>query len=463
MTAVAARPEEISASARALAGTDLALREASRRCRAGADECAPAWQGAAALAQAARTRTVEAAATAAADQLAILVDALQRFATQCEAEQSTIRNLRWRRAEATRERDALSAAPIDPADLLRAAQRAARLAELDNVIWRLDRLISDAEDRLEGLADTVESLVRHTVPPWLPGDLEGLGRTLGALASASKGGRLAVNGAMLLSLAVQHARNADLAGRLALVARMHPLFGMVTKAPSWAKLLGRFGPLAIPLTVWSSAVPDVHDGGGYSGWRGAVTRVSAGVAAAGSVAMLVPHPWVAGAGAVSVGAYVAWKAGNTIYDNREAVAHLAGMAWEEAQRRAAELGEVVKVADLLPWGPLGPVGPVLRPDTALWAFERGRDALELGQEGIEALRYGWDDLLEALPGGAELPEEAARQVRRFGDPVGMPDVPVAPGIRLPVVPIGPWRWPVPVSLPVSVPVRVPSLPGLGGG
>lgn len=463
MTAVAARPGEITAAARVLAGTDHGLREASGRCRASADECAPAWHGAAALAQGARTRTVESAVSAAADQLGILVAALERFAAQCEAEQSTIRSLRWRRAEATRERDALSAAPVDPADLLRAAQRAARLAELDNVIWRLDRLVFGSEDRLEGLAGTLESLIRHTGPPWLPGDLEGLGRTLGALGSASKGGRLVVTGAMLLGLAVQHARNADLTGRLALVARMHPLFGAVTKVPSWAKLLGRFGPLAIPLTVLSSALPDLRDGGGYTGWRGTVTRVTAGVAAAGSLAVLVPNPWVAGAGAVSVGAYTAWKAGNTIYDNREAVAHLAGMAWEEAKRRAAELGEMVEAADLLPWGPLGPVGPVLHPDTALWAFERGRDTLELGQEGIEVLRRGWDDLVDALPGGPELPEEAARHVRRFGDPVGVPDVPVGPGVRLPVVPIGPWRWPVPVSLPVSLPISLPSLPGLGGG
>lgn len=463
MTAVAARPEEITAAAQVLAWTGHGLREASGRCRAGAEECAPAWHGAAALAQAAQTRTVEAAATAAADQLDILFKALERFATQCEAEQSTIRNLRWRRAEARHERDALSAAPVDPADLLRAAQRAARVAELDHMIWRLDRLLIESEDRLEALADTVESLIRHTVPPWLPGDLEGLGRTLGAVGSASKGGRLVATGAMLLTLAVQHARSADLAARLALVARMHPLFAVVTKAPGWAKLLGRFGPLAIPLTVWGSALPDVRDGGGYSGWRGGVTRVTAGMAAAGSLAVLVPNPWVAGAGAVSVGAYAAWKAGNTIYDNRVAVGYLAGMAWDEAQRRAAELGQLVEVADLLPWGPLGPVGPILHPDTALWAFERGRDTLELGQEGIEVLRRGWDGLLDALPGRAELPEEAARHVRQFGDPIGVPDVPVVPGLRLPVVPIGPWRWPGPVSLPFSLPGSLPSLPGLGGG
>src|SRR5690606_6752064 len=132
------------------------------------------------------------------------------------------------------------------------------------------------------------------------GDLIQAGK---GLAPLRRGAGLVVVGSRVLLSSVQLAGTLDPFARAVIQTRLDRLLKIVMKRPVLALLTMTPARIVVPVVVISDAIPDVRDGGGYEGWQGVTVRATAALAIPGSVAMVMPHPVVAGVGAVTVGAY----------------------------------------------------------------------------------------------------------------------------------------------------------------
>jgi hypothetical protein len=412
------RPAELRAAAlslRAVQGRFTTLEARVAGCR----QAEGTWLGAAAAVHEVRVLSLARGLGACAEPLGRVAEGVDRLATRAEAAHADQRRLEHRRTELLRERELVLAAPVDPDDAAGLTPRALALRRLEAELARIAAELDRLEDELEVGRRVLAAVLEDAPPPPLPPDLAALARLAISVAGALGGLRQIHRGVAILALSVRYARSVDLGARMLLALRIGDLLRLVERVPWWARRLGRLGLLAVPLTVLPSALPDVLTGGGHPGWRGVVTRASGVLAIAGSVAIAapVPVPHIKAAGAIALGSYALWKAGSWTYDNRELVARLGGVAWAEAKRRAGELAELMRPTPLLPWGPLGPLPPLL-----------GGGA-------------GWDGLRDLLP---EPPDDWRDLIPGGGDLPRLPDLPLGPVIRLPILPgpLGP-RIPLP--------------------
>jgi hypothetical protein len=430
VSSLAASPQELRSASRALANGQAELDRLAgcgRRAPCGTAQ----WWGLAAFEQQARTESLVSVLDRTAGPLGELSRAVDRLAWHCEQTQHTVLRLTAQRDAAAGERVALIAAPVDPTDLAAVARRAARIGELDRLLERIEIDRCDAEGALDAVCRQVQGQVEGSWPQELAQDLRTLGEVGFGVFKVYSGARQIGTGVQLLRLSVRYAGAIDLRLRLELLIRIRGLVTAVGKVPWWASRLGPFGALVVPLTVFPPAWADLRDGGGYQGTRGTITRITAALAIPGSVAIALPVPsaHLKAFGAITVGAYGAWKGGSYLYDNPEITVLLGHAAWHEAKRRAGEIGDLIGPTPGMPWGPLGPLGPVIGTEPGRgWVRDRA------------------EDLIDDLP---ELPDQWARSVRQLGEPIRLGDLPIAPGPRLPAVPTLPFidRWPGGLSLP----------------
>lgn len=440
------------------------LEETGLACRAQALP-AHAWHGSAALVQSARVESLEVQLRSAAGALDGLVSALRVHADACERELTELDRLRRRREVAHGEREALRRTFPDPGDTVGELLRQRRLAEVEDLLGSLEGAVEGTLARLDALARQLEQRLRDLLPPDLLADLRGLVESGQALFTGYRGGRLTVTGLLVVTLATQHARTVDLAARALLQTRLAGLVTVVQKAPLWARMIGRIGPWGLVLAVWQSAVPDLLDGGGHDGVRGAVTRGTALAALVGSVAMTVPHPLTVGLGAIGVGSYLTWSAGTRLWDHRELIGRVVTTQLESLRERAEGLVELLRwTPPGVPWSPFGPLGPGFVPVPSLAGLPKG--ARRLG-EGQRVEDDDWLQALEEVPWVGDVWRIWTRQV---GQPAPVDDIPLGPWVRLPTVPGLPglpvelprlpwWRSDLPPPRQPVLPGPVPLLPG----
>ncbi|WP_256843083.1 hypothetical protein [Ornithinimicrobium cryptoxanthini] len=417
MTALAVRPDDLRVAARSLVVAQRDLEELAARLARSDVSTAGGWQGVAALGQRAASGRVRTAVLARCGPLGSLARSLDTLADQGAGAQAVVR-------AAQRARDEAQAARRRQIDLLTTITEPVEAEAVRDRIMLLDRLIQRAQDEIDeaerGLERgrrVVEDLLQDS---WLGQSWDDLSDLVTAgreVAPIWRGGSLVVVATRLLLTTAKAAREVSPFVRQMLDIKVARLLRAVMKPPAIALLAGPLGRLLVPIVVVSDAWPDLVDGGGYTGWRGGMVRVSAGLAIPGSVAMVMPHPVVAGAGGVTVGAYYLVKGGNAIYDNRQQIAKVGRYVWQNRETVKKVAHEMLRPRPGLPWGPLGPLVPT------------------------------GDGLVPDLP---DLPDlgDLRRFVPDIEVPLRLPDVPIGPGLRLPVVP--------PPSL-LTVPIVLPAL------
>ncbi|WP_109474730.1 hypothetical protein [Ornithinimicrobium cavernae] len=403
MTALATRPEDLRLAARTLHGAAAELEEVAARLGRSGATASGGWQGVAALGHQVATERVRAVvlgrcapAHDAAGSLAVLAD-------QAEHAVAAVRSAQRARDEATAERIRQITLLGTVTDPLEIAAIRERIMCSDRVIRRAEDEIAWVEERLEQGRRAAEEVLRSS---WLGiglGELGDLVRAGQEIAPVWRGGSLLVVGTRVLLATAGLARELSPVARLALEARLLRLLRVVRKPPIIFVLSRLAFRVVIPLTVIPAAWSDLRDGGGYEGWRGVTLRVTAALAIPGSVAMVVPHPVVAGLGAVTVGAYYLAKGGFAIYDHRLLLAQIAQRVLARRHDIIRTARKVLQPSPALPLGPLGSLGPMV---------PRAKE------------------LLSDLPDLDEL----ARYLPAIGGPIAVPDVPIGTGARLPAVP-----------------------------
>lgn len=321
---LAADPHALEQAATHLGRVEEELQAASRGAGAVLTAAPAAWAGAAGLAHRARVEELGGLVRDAAPAAGRLCVAVRCYADTVTGEQRTVLRLRDRARSAEAERRRLLAVPPDPTDPAALVLWRSRVSELEREVAAARAAIDAAVERWQEAVTGLERALR-SLPPGLVPALVVAG---GAVSAARRGGTLLARGARVLGLSASRARAADLAARAALDDRLARVVGTLRRVPPWLRVAGRLGPWAIPMQVTRTAVPDVVRGGGHSGWRGGITRVLAGLAIPGSVALLVPNPWAVGAGAVTVGAYYLWRAGTRVWDHRRQLSGLGRSAWD---------------------------------------------------------------------------------------------------------------------------------------
>lgn len=419
MTALATRPSDLRVAARSLLVVGSELEEVAAQLARSQGAVATSWQGVAALGQRAATERVHVAVLARCEPVRSAGRALGVLADQAEEAQAVVRTAQRARAEAQAERARTIRLLASTTDAVTLEVLRERITVLDSVIRRAEDEIERAERLLEQGRGVVERVLHDSWGLGFEdlGDLVDVGKTAGPIW---RGGGLIVVGTRVILTARKLGMEVNPFIRYMLQARLDRLLKIVMKRPIMGALIGLGSRVAIPILVISEAVPDLMDGGGYTGVRGFTLRVTAALAIPGSIAMVVPHPVVAGVGAVVVGAYFLAKAGFTLYDHRILLAEMGKMLW---QRRESIIRKAEKILAPSPMFPLGPLGPLV-------PIGRGRDLIP----DLPRL----EDLGRFLPG--------------IGGPIAIPSIPIAPGLRLPVVP--------PPLLGPGGPI-VPALPWLG--
>lgn len=403
MTALATRPDDLRLAARRLQAARQELGELATRLVTVDTGTAGSWQGAAALGHRMSTQRVVAAVRDRCGPVGEMAAALDTLAEQAERERVVVQTAQQERAGATAERISqikLLGVVTDPGET--AAIRA-RIMALESVISRADDAIAWAEERLEQGRRTVDRVLRDS---WLGIGVDDLRDLAGAgseVAPVWRGGGLVVVGTRVLLSSVRLARDLDPFARFALEARLSRLLAVVRKTPIVFLLTRLPYRFVVPLVVISDAWPDVRDGGGYDGWRGFTLRATAALAIPGSVAMVLPHPVVAGVGAVTVGAYYLVKGGYAFYDHRILLTRIGLGVYERRHEIIRIAKAVLRPSEVFPLGPLGPMYPLL-PSAR--------------------------DLLSDLPRLDEL----ARYLPAWGRLMPVMQVPIEMGPRLPAIP-----------------------------
>ncbi|MCK0111272.1 hypothetical protein MWU75_03850 [Ornithinimicrobium sp. F0845] len=403
MTALATRPEDLRVAARRLQVAREEMGELATRLVTADTVTATTWQGAAALGHRMATQRVVAAVRDRCGPVGDSAAALDTLAGQADRERAIVHAAQRERAEATAERlrqIGLLNVVTDPGEV--AAIRA-RIMALESVIRRADDAIAWAEERLEQGRRIVDRVLRDS---WLGVGVDELGDLIGAgseVAPVWRGGGLVVVGTRVLLASVRLARDLDPFARFALEARLAKLLTVVRKTPIFFLLTRLPYRFVVPLVVIHDAWPDVRDGGGYEGWRGFTLRVTAALAIPGSVAMVLPHPVVAGIGAVTVGAYYLVKGGYAFYDHRLLLTRVGLEVYERRHEIIRVARKVLQPTEAFPLGPLGPMYPLL-PNAR--------------------------DLLSDLP----RLEELSRYLPPWGHFMPLVQAPIEAGPRLPAIP-----------------------------
>lgn len=417
MTALAVRPDDLRVAARLLVVAQCDLEELVARLARSDAATAVGWQGVAALGQRAAAGRVQSAVLARCGPLGGLARSLDTLAEQGAQAQVVVRAAQRASEEAQAERrrqiDLLTII-VEPVE---AEAIRSRIMVLDSLIQRAQDELDDAERGLERGRRVVEDLLQDS---WVGQSWEDLTDLVTAgreMLPIWRGGSLVVVATRLLLTTAKVAREVSPFVRQLLDIKVARLLKAVAKPPAIAVLAGPLGRLLIPVIVFSDAFPDVVDAGGYTGWRGGMLRFHAALAIPGSVAMVMPHPVVAGIGGATVGAYYLVKGGNAIYDNRREIAKVGRYVWQNRETVKKVAQEVLRPRPGLPWGPLGPLVPI------------------------------GDGLVPDLPDLPDL-DDLRRFVPDIEVPLRLPDVPIGPGLRLPVIP--------PPSL-LTVPIVLPTL------
>ena len=278
-----------------------------------------------------------------------------------------------------------------------------RIQQLEQVIRRSDDEISWAERMLDKARGTVDRMLRDSWGGVGIDDLEDLINLGREAAPIWRGGGLVIVGVRVVLTTAKLARDLNPFARFALEAKLAKLLKVVRKPPVIFLLSRLPFRVLIPLTVIPSAFEDLRTGDGYTGVRGFALRATAAVAIPGSVAMVLPHPVVAGLGAVSVGIYYVTKGGYAIWDQRMLLAQIGRTIFRKRAKIIATAKEILRPTVPFPLGPLGPINPLV-PDAK--------------------------EVLRDLPDLRDL----GRWVPGIGGPTPIPGIPIAPGPRLPAVP-----------------------------
>lgn len=403
MTALTTRPDDLRLAAQSLQRARAELEATAVLVSRATQESAAGWQGVAALAQRAATARVHGAVLARCSPVGEVSGALARLADQAAVAQTRVRTAQRdadvaaaERARAIRQLGLVT----DPAELEALRQRITRL---EVVIRRSDDEIARVEDRLERARQRLEQVLRDS---WLGvgvDDLADLVNAAKGLAPVWRGGGLVIVGGRVLLNAGRLARSLDPVADILIRARLDRLLKVVLKRPLLALVTLAPARVAVPVVVISDALPDLVDGGGYEGWQGFTVRVTAALAIPGSVAMVMPHPMAAGIGAITVGAYYLAKGGLALYDHRLLLLQVGARIYRRREQIIDVARTVLKPTPALPLGPLGPIAPAVP---------------------------GVRDLLSELPRLGEV----IRRLPAVGGPIGLPQVPIDTGPRLPVVP-----------------------------
>lgn len=403
MTALATRPDDLRLAARTLLGAAAELGEVGQRVRRAEAESASGWQGVAALGQRLATQRVATAVLARCGPAEEVAAALGVFADQAEQAQVVVRAAQGAKDDATGERIrqiGLLGGATDPQTI---ESIRGRILALEQVIRRSDDEIDWAEDKLEQGRGVVDRMLRRSWVGLGIDELKDLIEMGQELAPIWRGGGLLIVGTRVVLTAAKLARDLNPFARYALEVKLARLLKVVRKPPVIFLLAKLPFRVLIPLTVIPSAFEDLRTGGGYRGVRGFALRVTAALAIPGSIAMVLPHPVVAGLGAVAVGVYGLTKGGYAIWDHRMFLLQVGKTILGKKDKLIETAQKVLRPSPEFPLGPLGPMVPLL-PDAK--------------------------DLLPDLPRLRDL----GRWVPGIGGPIAIPRVPVAPGPRLPVIP-----------------------------
>lgn len=422
MSALATRPEELRLAARRLQVASADLADLAARLTVADVAAAGGWQGAAAVGQRLATQRVVGAVRARCEPAGRVAAALDDFAAQAERAGAEVRVAERQRAEAVAERlrqVGLLGTVTDPAVLT--AIRA-RIVTLEQVIRRADDEVAWVERCLEEVRRTVDQVLRDSWAGFGVDDLRDLVRAGSEVVPVWRGGGLLIVGARVVLTSARLARDLNPFRRFELEARLARLLTVVRKPPVIFLLTRLSYRVLVPLVVISDAWPDVRDGGGYDGWRGFTLRLTAGLAIPGSVAMVMPHPVVAGLGAVTVGAYYLVKGGNAIFEHRQVLTSVARVVAARREELIRVAQRVLRPSSTFPLGPLGPMYPLVR---------------DVG------------GLLSELP----RLEDLARHLPEWGTLMPVVQAPIESGPRLPAVPPA-------VLGPVGAAVVLPRLIGL---
>ncbi|QDO89121.1 hypothetical protein FNH13_12945 [Ornithinimicrobium ciconiae] len=404
MTALATRPDDLRLAAQTLVRGRAELEEVAARLTRAAQESTSGWQGVAALGQRTATARMHAAVVARCAPVSEVSSALADLADQAAHAQSVVRAAQRDAQEAGAERSRLIrslSTVTDPVELEVLRQR---ITVLEVMIRRSGDEIAWAENQLERGRQWVDRVLRDS---WLGvgvDDLADLVQAGEGLAPLWRGGGLVVVGGRVLLSSVRLARAFDPFARAVIEARLDRLLKVVMKRPVLALLTMAPARVIVPVVVISGAIPDVIDGGGYEGWQGFTLRVTAALAIPGAVAMVMPHPVVAGIGAVTVGGYYLAKGGFALHDHRILLAQVGAQIYRRRHEIVKIATTVLRPSPAFPLGPLGPMAPLV---------PRPRDLLD------ELPRL--EELRSLLPG--------------IGGPIGVPRVPIELGPRLPAIPL----------------------------
>lgn len=402
MTALATRPDDLRLAARTLLGAAAELSEAGQRVRRSEAESASGWQGVAALGQRLATQRVATAVLARCGPAEHVAGALGVFAGQAEQAQVVVRAAQGAKDDASAQRRRQIALLGDATDPPVIEEIRARILALEQVIRRSDDEINWAEEQLEQGRSAIDRMLRDS---WVGlgieeiKDLIEIGKEV---APIWRGGGLVIVGTRVVLTTAKLARDLNPFARYALEVKLARLLKVVRKPPVIFVLTRLSFRLLVPLAVIPGAFEDLRTGGGYTGVQGFALRASAAVAIPGSIAMVMPHPLVAGLGAVSVGIYYLAKGGYAIWDHRLLLVQVGTKIIKNRRGIYETAKEVLRFTPYYPLGPLGPIKPLPRAQEIL------RD--------LPTLR----DLGRWLPG--------------IGGPIAVPGVPIAPGPRLPVIP-----------------------------
>lgn len=403
MTALATRPQELRAAARSLVGVAAGLGEAGARIGQTQAETATGWQGTAALGQRLATERIATQIGLRRGPVEMVAGALGTFADQAEHAQTVVRVAQQARDQAVADRVRLIAMLATVTDPGQAEVLRERILRLEVAIRGHEDEISWVERQLEQGRTVLDRVLRDS---WVGLGLEELRELVDAgreIAPIYRGGSLLIVGSRVVLTTVRMAKEFSPFARHILEARLDKLLKVVRKPPFLYLALRLPFRVLIPLTVIPDAWQDLWDGGGYTGVRGFTLRLTAAVAIPGSVAMVLPHPLVAGLGAISVGVYYAAKGGWAIWDHRILLGQVGRYVYQRRRKLLVTARRVLAPTPALPLGPLGPISPLLP---------------------------GARKVLSDLPRLKEI----GRLLPGVGGPITVPATPIAPGPRLPVVP-----------------------------
>ena len=339
-------PDELRAAAGMLRQLEGELTSLTAGLERAGEVSGPGWTGLAALAHRARVESLRGWVSLTLRPGQECAAVLDRCAHVAEDAGHRVRAL-GHALELTRAEQARLRAlgpPPDPAGLTRWR---ARLTELE---VEATRVLRDAARTEEETDQVLHQAARSLVDSWQQvttalghlGTIVGLGGATTKVVKKTLPGALAGATLVAITLARRQGRLAAPARRIAdrrlaaweerRTVKAEPKPRLRVPVPPLVERLA--GPVGAVMTV-ADAGRRVVDGGGYDGARGGVTRVLGGAAVIGVPLTFVSLPVVAMAGAVAVGTYSAWMAGNWVYDNRHRIVE-TGRVVQRAVRRADE-------------------------------------------------------------------------------------------------------------------------------